>query len=148
VGIVSNGINSHYKETRRGLAFPVEVLCGFQAFLCETKNKRVLLGTTSFRMSIQPSVRDVVSATIRRISIKFGTGVLYKNLSNSRELCENQLVSSRTLFTGVKEFIPQGGCIDRTPSPQVTPLNARSPAKNVWYVQTEVLPVSRMRNSI
>ena len=64
VSIISNGINFHYKETRRKLAVPVEDLCGFQAFFCETKNKRVLLGTTSFRLSVQPSVLDVVSAII------------------------------------------------------------------------------------
>ena len=64
VSIISKGINFHYKETRKGLAIPVEVLCGFFAFFCETENKRLLLGTTSFRLSVQPSVRDIVSATV------------------------------------------------------------------------------------
>jgi hypothetical protein len=39
VSIISNGINFHYKEIRRGLAVPVEVLCGFQAFFAKQKTK-------------------------------------------------------------------------------------------------------------
>ena len=90
MSIISNGINFHYKETRRELAVPVEVLCGFQALFRETKNKRFLLGTTPFRLSVQLSARDVVSPIIssnfhkiwyrRSLQKKFGTGDLYKNL--------------------------------------------------------------------